>query len=174
MLKLEVVIMGHAVISCEEGMIVGLEERVECMGCGSREDVWAGERLSTERGEVGGDESDPVGEGGEVSEGGKVMMGGRAVEEVGDICACRSRRSMVGVRPKIVRWVRQRVQQAAGEETVGGTLTPRVVRKVHRGCWQRRGVVVARDREGLRGRGRGWMVPAGARRGDGERSAFPR
>ena len=55
--------MGHAVISCEEGMIVGLEERVERMGCGSREDVWAGERLSTERGEVGGDESDPVGEG---------------------------------------------------------------------------------------------------------------
>ena len=63
MLKLEEVFMGHAVISCEEGMIVGLEECVECMCCGSGEDVRAGKRRSNEWGEVGGDELDPVGEG---------------------------------------------------------------------------------------------------------------
>ena len=55
--------MVHVVVSGEEGMIVRLEECVEGMCCGSRNDVWSGERHRTEWGEVGGDELNPVGEG---------------------------------------------------------------------------------------------------------------
>ena len=63
LLKREVVFMVHVVVSGEEGMIVWLEECVEGMCCGSRNDVWSGERHRTEWAEVGGDKLNPVGEG---------------------------------------------------------------------------------------------------------------